>query len=150
MRFFLTGFVMAVFFLSPIFVPASFAQEESVKINATILVASNDGTDYDLDNDAYRHELINLFSYSAYHQIRMVSLTLPRAERVKVPLPENYELILTLQGKEEKRVMVQAVIRKGQEQYVDTVLSILKPGVVFVGGPPTAVGAYIIVLETAF
>ena len=38
--------------------------------------------------------------------------------------------------------------RNKVNQYLDTVLAILKPGVVFLGGPPVQKGVLIIVLET--
>ena len=59
-------------------------------------------------------------------------------------------LILTLQDVDKKRIQVQAVIRKGNVQFMDTVVSILRPGVVFLGGPPAQEGVLIIVLETTF
>ena len=124
--------------------------EETVRVHATVVVASNEGSDFNLDNDAYRDQLIKLFSYSAYHQTHHLMVELKKAERARVELPEGYELVLTLQGSEKGRVLVQALIRKGDRQYVDTILSILRPGVVFLGGPPVEKGALIIVLETGF
>ena len=121
-----------------------------VKANMTILEASNHGNDFNLVNDAYRDELIKLFSYTSYNQIDIVRRELKRSAREKFDLPEGYELILTLQGQERGRMQVQALIRRGGVSYVDTVLSILQPGVVFVGGPPVKKGALIIVLEIGF
>jgi hypothetical protein len=124
--------------------------EGTVKVQAAMVIASNEGNDFDLVNDDYRDELIKLFSYSAYRQIDSVSRGLKKAVREKIDIEGGYELILTLQGVEEGRVMIQAVIRKEGRQYVDTVLSILKPGVVFVGGPPMGKGALIIILEAGY
>ena len=123
----------------------------SVKTNVTILEASNEGNDFNLVNDAYRDELIKLFSYTSYTQIDTVRRELKKAVRETIELPEGYELLLTLHNQEMGRVQVQALIRKEGVAYVDTVVSILQPGVVFVGGPPVKKGgALIIVLETGF
>ena len=119
-----------------------------VRVHVTVLTASNEGSDFNLDNDEYRDQLIQLFSYSSYNQSGMFFVDLEKAGRQKSNLPEGYELVLTLQGEEDGRVLVQAVIRRGNQQYVDTVLSILRPGVVFLGGPPVEGGSLIIVLET--
>ena len=123
--------------------------EGSVRVHVTVLVASNEGSDFNLDNDAYRDELIRLFSYSAYHQSEQFIADLKKADRYRADLPDGYELVLTLQGEEKERALVEALIRKENKQYVNTVLSILKPGVVFLGGPPVKDGILIIVLETS-
>ena len=117
------------------------------KVLLTILTASNRGSDFDLDNDKYRDRLIKLFSYSAYSQQHQEIVDLQKGERKVVPLLEGYELMLTLQEQERGRITVEAVIRKGTAQYVNTILSILKEGVVFLGGPTTQKGALILVLE---
>ncbi len=127
------------------------AAVEEIKINATVLVASNEGSDINIVNDAYRDEIIKLFSYSSYEEKDHFTLMLPRSGREHKALPDDYELILTLQGIEKDRVQIQAVIRKDNQQYVDTIVSILRPGVVFVGGPKTGEGGdLIIILETGF
>lgn len=141
--------VFGVFLLGSFLIgfPHAAQADELTQLKATVLVASNEGSDFNLVNDEFRDQLIELFSYTAYDQVDVMALDLPRSERVIVPLPEGYELILTLQEVEKERIMVQTLIRKGSKQYVYTVLSILKPGVVFVGGPPVKNGALIIVLE---
>ncbi len=123
---------------------------ETVKVKAAVLVASNDGIDSTPINDVYRRQLIQLFSYSAYSQTGETTFNLERSKRESVDLPDGYKLTLTLQTVENKRVQVQAVIRKDNVQYLDTVVSILRPGVVFLGGPPAQGGVLIIVLETKF
>ena len=121
---------------------------DPVRVHVTVLTASNEGSDFNLDNDEYRDQLIKLFSYHSYNQSNKFFVDLEKGVRQKTQLPDGYELMLTLQGEENGRVLVQALIRKGGQQYVDTVLSILKPGVVFLGGPPAGQGSLIIVLET--
>ena len=121
-----------------------------VNLHAAVIVASNKGSDFNLVNDAYRDQLIQLFSYSSYHQIEDFSRSLRKGKKETFDLPEDYKLLLTLHGIEKGRVMVQAVIHKGNKQYMDTTVSILRPGVVFLGGPPAAGGVLIIVLETGF
>lgn len=124
----------------------SFAKEP-VQIIATVLTASNQGSDFNLDNDAYRDKLINLFSYTSYTQIKEYAVNLQKGKRDTVELPGGYELLLNLQQEESKRVLVQVVIRKGREIFLDTVVSMPKPGVVFVGGPAINGDDLIIVVE---
>lgn len=121
---------------------------DTSRIHVTILEASNKGTDINLENDVYRDQLLNLFSYTAYEQVNKLFVDLLKAERTSVSMPGGYELFLTLQGEDAGRISLQAVIRKGTDQYVDTVLTLLKPGVVFLGGPPAGEGkVLILVLE---
>ncbi len=144
--------MIAMIFLASLFHVSSDlkAADQPEHLKAAVVIASNQGTDYDLDNDAYRDQMIQLFSYSSYHQLDQYPVDLVKSERSKIELPEGYELMLTLQNVEKGRILVQAVIRKGNQQYLDTVVSILKPGVVFLGGPPVSNGILIIVLETRF
>lgn len=138
------------FCLLPLFILLTPLHAEGpVRVHVTVLVASNEGSDFNLDNDAYRDELIQLFSYSAYRQSQQFIADLKKADRFRADLPDGYELVLTLQGEEKERALVEALIRKENKQYVNTVLSILKPGVVFLGGPPVTGGVLIIVLETS-
>jgi hypothetical protein len=121
------------------------------KVKATVLIASNEGVDSTPIRDAYRRELIKLFSYTAYSQAGdEKTLTLEKDKRETLNLPGGYKFILTLQSAERNRMQVQAVIQKGSVQYMNTVVSILKPGVVFLGGPSAKGGVLIIVLETQF
>lgn len=122
--------------------------EVNERIMVTVLVASNQGTDFNLDNDAYRDQLIKLFSYKSYSQKDQVVVRLERTKREKVSLPGGYELLLLLQDEQSGKLMVQAVIRKGETTYLDTIMSILKPGVAFLGGPPEEGGVLILVLES--
>ena len=140
--------LLSLFFLFSSFLPVQ--AEPTVPIHVTVIIASNQGQDYDLVNDDFRDQLLQLFSYSAYHQVDELNRDLSKAKPEIVSLPDGYELKLNLQGEEKGRVMVQAAIRKGNQQYVDTTLSILRPGVVFLGGPPAQGGAIILVLETTF
>ncbi len=130
--------------------PSQAFAKYAVPIHVTVLVASNEGSDFNLVNDAYRDQLINLFSYKSYQQKDDIKIHLQKSKREKIQLPDGYEMILTLQGVEKDRVLVQAIIRKNGQQYVYTVLSLLRPGVVFLGGPPAENGSLIIVLETSF
>lgn len=126
------------------------ASDEVERVTLTYIVASNEGSDVNLDNDAYRDELIKLFAFSSYNQVDRAALELTRSQRQTAPLPSGYEMTLTYQGVEKGRYLVHALIRKDGVSYVDTVLSVLKPGVVFLGGPRTDKGELIIVLEMGF
>ena len=147
-NYFLIGFLSLTFIFS--FSSRGFSSSESIKVKVTILQASNEGSDFDFDNDAYRDQLIQLFSYKSYHQLDVKGMTLEKAARSVLQLPEDYELVLTYQGSEGGREMIQALVRKNTTQYVYTLLSIQNPGVVFVGGPTVKDGVLVIVLETGF
>lgn len=120
------------------------------RLTLTYIVASNEGADIDLDNDKYRDEMIRLFSYSSYRQLDQQAVQLETQKSETVNIPGGYELILTIKESQPERNTVQAVIRKGGQIYVDTVLTLPKPGVFFLGGPPAEGGALIIVLEMGF
>jgi len=124
---------------------------EPERVIVTVLSASNEGNDFNLENDAYKDKLIELFSYSAYEQLEQTSVELSRAERNTIALLENCELVLTLQGTENGRIVVEAVIRKDHKEVVNTVISILKPGAAFLGGPILQdEKALILVLEAGY
>ena len=143
-------FVIMTAFLMTLAPVTSLHAAETAKIHATIIVASNQGNDFNLTNDAYRDQLLQLFSYKSYKQLDDIISNLERSKREVLELPDGYQLILTLQDLDKGRVQVQAMIRKGNSRYLDTIVSILRPGVVFLGGPPAGGGTLIIVLETGF
>ncbi|MFA7002320.1 MAG: hypothetical protein WC352_09275, partial [Candidatus Omnitrophota bacterium] len=69
--------------------------QESTKVLVTVLRASNEGQDFNLENDAYRDELIKLFSYTSYHQIGQRYAEILKGDSQTVMLPGDYEMILT-------------------------------------------------------
>ncbi|MDP3921106.1 MAG: hypothetical protein Q8R76_09930 [Candidatus Omnitrophota bacterium] len=126
------------------------AAERAQPLIVTIITASDQGEDFDLDNDGYRDQLIELFKFTSYKQVDQQRVYLARSERSKMELPDGYELVLTFQGEDSGRLMLQAVIRKGRAQYMDTVIMLPKPGVTFLGGPRVGEKTLIIVLEMSF
>ncbi len=143
-------FLVMIAFLMTLTPVTSLHAAETAKVHVTLLIASNEGHDFDLVNDAYRDQLLQLFSYKSYHQVDDMVANLERSKREFLNLPDGYQLILTLQDLDKGRVQVQAMIRKGNNRYLDTIVSILRPGVVFLGGPSAQGGTLIIVLETGF
>ncbi len=111
--------------------PASAA--DGAKIKATVIIASHEGGENLLDGYAYADQLKSLFSYSSYRRVGADAFTLARSERRTIDLAQGYELVLTLQAIEEKRILLQAVIRKDDTVFLDTVAAVQKPGVVFLG-----------------
>lgn len=142
--------LLLVFATLTTFFSAEQAFAASVKVTATVLVASNEGSDFDLDNDAYRDKLIDLFSYKSYKQLDAQNLDLEQSNGVNLDLIDGYVLHMTYQGTENDRVLIQADIRKGGKEFVDTVLAIHPPSAAFLGGPPVSEGTLIIVLETGY
>ena len=138
--------VFMALLLSLVFLPSGFSADMP-NLVITVITASNEGGDFDMDNDAHRDRLIQLFSYSAYRQVDQFRVDLKRAERNRIPLEGGYELVLTLQNEENDRILVEALIRKNGTQFVNTVLSIMNEGVAFLGGPPMEEGTLILVLE---
>lgn len=143
--------LIALFLMSCLVWGSSARAAETERFNVTVIIASNQGSDFDLENDEYRDQLIELFSYTSYKQVDKVAVEAAQGERQTVALPEGYELVLTYQGQDSgNRALVQAVIRQGRTQHLDTVLSVRKPGVVFAGGPTVKDGVLILVLEAGF
>ena len=139
-------FVWLCFVLMIIPLRGLFAQD-SHQIIVTVLGASNEGSEFNLDNDAYRDKLIKLFSYTSYNQITQKKVSLQKTEMQTLTLPQSYELLLSLKAEEQGRILIQATILKEKQKFLDTSLSILKPGVVFLGGPPFEKGDLVLVLE---
>lgn len=142
LRFVLAGF--AVLALLPL--QASAAE----RFTLTSIVASNQGNDIDLDNDAYRDQMIRLFSYKSYKQVDQQVLSLESGVAHEQTIQGGYTLYLKLISVENHQDRVHALIKKEGMEYVDTVLAVEKPGVVFLGGPKTDEGDLIIVLEMGF
>ncbi len=134
------GFMFLCFFL---FCSNLFAAPLATKI--TVIVASNQGSDFDLDNDVYRDQLIKLFSYTSYKQTNQYSLRLEEGKQEILTIADGYQLILTLY-KQGKRNVLRALIQKDNKQFLNTELS-LTAGPVFLGGPPASSGDLIFVIE---
>ena len=142
--------LFSLLFFFSVLTPAPIHAEGAAKARVTILVASNNGNDFNLDNDAYRDELIKLFSFTAYHQVQSQLVDLTQGGASDVALPEGYQLQLTYQGNEGGSTLVKALIQKGGSQFIDTVLSVKNEGTVFLGGPQVTEGNLVIVLEMNF
>lgn len=123
---------------------------DTLRVHITVFKASMSGTDFDLDNDAYRDQLIQLFSYSSYHQIQKLFVDLKKSARIPVDLMGDYKLLLNFQGNDQNRHMIEALIRSKDKNYVTTVLAVPEQGAVFLGGPPYEDGVLILALETGY
>lgn len=142
LRLVLAGFAVLTFVSS-----SAFAAE---RFTLTSIVASNQGTDIDLDNDAYRDQMIRLFSYKSYRQVDQKVVSLEPGIAHEQEIEGGYTLYLKLISVENHQDRVHALIKRGGMEYVDTVLTVERPGVVFLGGPKTDAGDLIIVLEMGF
>lgn len=142
--------VLSLLLTTIIFSHAAQAAEDTTRVHITVFKASASGTDFDLDNDAYRDQLIQLFSYSSYHQIQKLFVDLKKAERNPVDLMGDYKLLLNFQGNDQNRHMIEALIRSKDKTYVNTVLAVPAQGAVFLGGPPFEDGVLILALETGY
>ncbi len=129
--------------------PAAWSQTSNRMI-VTMIVASNEGNDFNMDNDAYRDKLTKLFSYSSYVQkdIKKIDMILNKTNNLD--LLEGYNLELTMKEDTGSKIIARAVIIKDHKIYIDTELSIAKPGVFFMGGPTVANGDLILILESGY
>lgn len=123
--------------------------EESIQAKVTILTTRPAINDPRIPPE-YLKQLKKFFPHKYFEQAGESILTLTKAQRVKQLLPGDYELMLTLQGRTASMASVQALIRKGSQSYVDTVLAIENKGIVILGGPPAEEKILIIVVETGF
>ena len=130
-----------------LFLFASLLHAEPLTTKVTVIVASNHGTDFDLENDAYRDQLIKLFSYTSYQQTNQYSIRLEEGKQESLSIAGNYELILTLYKQEKNRNILRAMIQKNGQQVLNTELSLTGSGPVFLGGPPTEAGDLLLVIE---
>ncbi len=128
--------------------PAS--AQTSNRMIVTMVVASNAGNDFNMDNDAYRDKLMKLFSYSSYLQKDLKKLDMAVGKTQNLDLLEGYNLELTLKQDIDNKIIVRAVIIKDHKIYIDTELSIAKPGVFFMGGPTLTNGDLILILENGY
>lgn len=141
-----TALCLSVFLLLP-----SFAQaQNSDRMIITMVVASNEGNDFNLDNDIYRDKLMQLFSYSSYTQKNLTKIDMAQGTTQEIDLLEGYQLEITLKEDKGSSIVTKAVITKNDKIYIDTELSIAKPGVFFMGGPTLASGDLILILENGY
>ena len=122
--------------------------EAPVTLKVTAIVASNGGSDFDLENDAFRDQLIQLFSYKSYKQLQQSSVHLDETKNEVVAIPGGYELTLGLKTRENGKVRVHALIQKEGKKFLDTEVSIFGSGPVFLGGLPVDSGNLILAIET--
>ncbi len=139
-------FCLLAFLLQPSILQA----QNSNRMIVTMVVASNEGSDFNLDNDAYRDKLLKLFSYSSYTQKDLKKLDMTLGETQSLDLLEGYALQLTLKEDKGSSIVARAVITKNNKSYIDTELSIAKPGVFFMGGPTLSTGDLILILENGY
>ncbi len=139
-------FCLLAFLLQPSISQA----QNSNRMIVTMVVASNEGSDFNLDNDAYRDKLLKLFSYSSYTQKDLKKLDMTLGETQSLDLLEGYALQLTLKEDKGSSIVARAVITKNSKSYIDTELSIAKPGVFFMGGPTLSTGDLILILENGY
>ena len=143
--------IIAFFCLSVFFFQFSSGQAQtSNRMIVTMVVASNAGSDFNLDNDVYRDKLLKLFSYSSYVQKQVKKLDMQVGKTQNLDLLEGYNLELTLKQDTGQKILTRAVIIKDHKIYIDTELSIERPGVFFMGGPTLKDGDLILILEAGY
>ena len=122
--------------------------EESVIAKVTVIVASNQGSDFDLENDAFRDQLIQIFSYKSYKQVKEYSIHLEKVKREVLSIPGDYEFVMAYRGQDQGKVRIGALIQKGGRKFLNTEVTIIGTGPIFLGGPPTESGDLLLVIET--
>ncbi|HCM41933.1 MAG TPA: hypothetical protein PLY88_07720 [Candidatus Omnitrophota bacterium] len=136
--------------LALLLIPSMTQAQNSNRMIVTMVVASNNGSDFNMDNDAYRDKLTQLFSYSSYVQSDLKKLDMALGETQNLALLEGYNLSLTLKEDTGSSIVARAVITKDNKNYIDTELSIAKPGIFFMGGPTLSTGDLILILENGY
>ena len=131
-----------------LFLGVSNLYAEALLTKVTVIVASNQGSDIDLENDAYRDQLIKLFSYTSYQQTNQYSIRLEEGKQESLAISGGYELILSLYKKEKGRNVIRTMIQKDGKQVLNSELSLTGTGPVFLGGPPIESGDLLLVIES--
>ena len=137
----------ALLALGLIFLCSTNVFAESLLTKVTVIVASNQGNDIDLENDDYRDQIIKLFSYTSYKQTNQYSISLEEGKQQAVSLGDSYELNVTLYKKANDRNVLRVLIQKEGNTHLNTELSLSGKGPVFLGGPPANSGDLLLVIE---
>ncbi len=124
--------------------------QDSNRMIVTMVVASNEGKDFNMDNDAYRDKLTQIFSYSSYSQKDIKKIDMKLNQTNNLDLLDGYNLELTMKEDTGSKIIARAAIIKDHKIYIDTELSIAKPGVFFMGGPTLSTGDLILILENGY
>jgi len=141
---------VAVCLFALLLIPSMTQAQNSNRMIVTMVVASNSDNDFNMDNDAYRDKLTQLFSYSSYVQSDLKKLDMTLGETQNLALLEGYSLTLTLKEDKGSSIVARATITKDNKDYIDTELSIAKPGIFFMGGPTLSTGDLILILENGY
>ena len=120
---------------------------ESLMTKVTVIIASNQGNDFDLENDAYRDKLIALFSYTSYKQVNQYSIRLEEGKQQSLALADGYQLSMTLYKQAKDRNVLRVLIQKENRTHLSTELSLSGNGPVFLGGPPAHSGDLLLAIE---
>ena len=134
-----------LFFCLLPFVSTTWA-EAPVTFKVTAIVASNQGSDFDVENDAFRDQLIQLFTYKSYKQLKQYSIHLDGTKSETLAI-DGYELNLALKTRDNGKVRIHALIQKEGRKFLDTEVSIFGAGPVFLGGPSIGDGDLVLAIE---
>ena len=121
--------------------------EDSIHVKVTAIMATNEGTDFNLENDAFRDQLISLFSYTSYKEMDQFRVVFRQPEEKTVALPNNYKLSLDYQGKDGAKLLFGIQITKAGKEFLKTQASIVGESPLFLGGPPINGGVLILSVE---
>ena len=142
------GMRIMVWILVWLWAVPSLRADETVVAKVTIIVASNKGNDFNLENDAFRDQLKQVFSYSSYEQVKEYSLRLEKVKQEVLTIPGDYQFVLTYRGQQRGKTLIGALIQKDGRKFLSTDVIINGTGPVFLGGPPLDSGELLIVIET--
>lgn len=143
------GLMTAIVVLLCFPVTALYSQtgEETLSLKLTVIVASNQGSEFTMDNDNYRDELVKLFSYQSYRQVKDYLIELAPNENELLNIEGDYMLGLSSGGMEDGRFAVRLVIQKEGRQFLNTEIQISGEVPVFLGGPSVDQGVLILAVE---
>ncbi|OGW79939.1 MAG: hypothetical protein A3G33_05020 [Omnitrophica bacterium RIFCSPLOWO2_12_FULL_44_17] len=142
------GWVLVIACIFAMLVPNVFAQtEQPLMLKVTVIVASNQGSEFTMDNDNYRDELVKLFSYKSYKQVKDYLVELLPAENELLNIEGGYMLALNSEGEKDGKFLVRMVIQKDGRQFLNTEITVTGEVPVFMGGPSVQNGVLILAVE---
>ena len=132
--------------LIPLLVLAPFASAQ-VQTRIRIIEASNVGTRVDPALKDIHGQLGSLFSFTSYHLLKDVRLTLVSNRPERVPVHEGRYLEVTLVGEHRKMIELQLKIIREGTAILNTQVRLAPGGTVLVGGPKHREGVAILAVS---
>jgi len=126
------------------------AAQEPVSVIITVISASKQGSEFDIENDSHRDKLIELFSFNSYRELDQKRTAVGPDSHELIPLAGGYTLSLILLEETGNTAEIEAKIEKDGKEYLRTAVSITLPGTTFLGGVPYENGSLLVALDVGY